>query len=139
MKPLYIVWKDGFNLNIPIIDEQHHAIVATINSLYFFIQEGWGLSALKPTLNIIKMYSAFHAKTEEGLLMNLQYPELHHHITCQKKFERNVDEATNEALLNRDASILLKFLRDWWVGHLTVEHLEYKEVFKKLEESQPSS
>ena len=56
INPLYIVWKDEFNLDIPILDEQHHAIVATINSLYFFIQEGWGLAALTPTLKIIKTY-----------------------------------------------------------------------------------
>ena len=132
MKPLYIVWNDDSNLDIPIIDEQHHAIVATINSLYFFIQEGWGLSALKPTLNIIKMYSAFHAKTEEGILMNLQYPDLHHHIECQKQFEKHVDEATSEAMLNQDPNILLKFLRAWWIGHLKSEHVEYAEIFKKL-------
>ncbi|HEY3299636.1 MAG TPA: hemerythrin family protein [Methylophilaceae bacterium] len=132
MKPLYIVWNDDSNLGVPIIDEQHHAIVATINSLYFFIQEGWGLSALKPTLNIIKMYSGFHAKTEEGILMNLQYPELPEHIQCQKRFEKYVDEATSEALLNQDPNILLKFLRDWWIGHLKTEHAEYAEVFKKL-------
>lgn len=132
MKPLYIVWNDDSNLGIPIIDEQHHAIVATINSLYFFIQEGWGLSALKPTLNIIKMYSAFHSKTEEGILMNLQYPDLKHHIERQRYFERHVDEATNEAMLNQDPSILLKFLRDWWTGHLKIEHTAYTEVLQKL-------
>ncbi len=135
IKPLYIVWKDDHDLGIPIIDEQHHAIVATINSLYFFIQEGWGLSALKPTLSVIKMYSGFHAKTEEGILMSLQYPELHHHADCQKKFEKNVDEATSEALLNQDPSILLKFLRNWWVEHLSVEHKEYMEIFKKLQDA----
>jgi len=132
MKPLYIVWNEDSNLGIPIIDEQHHAITATINSLYFFIQEGWGLSALKPTLNIIKMYSGFHAKTEEGILMNLQYPELQQHIQCQKRFEKSVDEATSEALLNQDPNILLKFLRGWWIEHLKTEHAEYAEVFKKL-------
>jgi hemerythrin len=132
VNPLYIVWKDEFNLDIPILDEQHHAIVATINSLYFFIQEGWGLAALTPTLNIIKTYSAFHAKTEEGVLIKLNYPSLIHHIECQKSFEKEVNEATNEALLYKDPQILLKFLRTWWLNHLNVEHPEYADYFNKL-------
>lgn len=132
MKPLYIVWNEDHNINVSILDEQHHAIVATINSLYFFIQEGWGLSALKPTLNIIKIYSAFHAKTEEGMLEKLNYPKLQAHVDCQKNFEKAVDKATEEALLYRDPQILLKFLRDWWVTHLTKEHKAYADHLSKF-------
>lgn len=134
MNPLYIVWKEEHSVGIPILDEQHHAIIATLNSLYFFIQEGWGLSALQPTLKIIKMYSSFHAKTEEGLLSKLNYPSLDKHIDCQKRFERHVDEATHEAILYRDPQILLKFLRDWWIGHLTVEHKLYASCLSPITE-----
>jgi len=132
VNPLYIVWNDDQHIGIPILDEQHHAIVATINSLYFFIQEGWGVSALKPTLNIIKVYSAFHAKTEEGLLLKLKYPSLVKHIDSQKQFEKAVDEVTEEAILYRDPQILLSFLRDWWRTHLLQEHSDYVEYFDKL-------
>ena len=132
MYPLYIVWNEEHNLGVSIIDEQHHAIVATINSLYYFIQEGWGLAALNPTLKIIKTYTAFHAKTEEGMLQKLKYPSLIKHINCQKQFEKLVDEASYEAQLNRDPHILLKFLRNWWVSHLTQEHQEYADYFEKV-------
>jgi len=132
MNPLYIVWNEDQHIGIPILDEQHHAIVATINSLYFFIQEGWGVSALKPTLNIIKVYSAFHAKTEEGLLLKLQYPSLVKHIDNQKQFEKAVDAIAEEAISYRDPQILLSFLRNWWRGHLLEEHNEYVEYFDKL-------
>ena len=132
MNPLYIVWNEGQHIGIPILDEQHHALVATINSLYFFIQEGWGVSALKPTLNIVKIYSAFHAKTEEGILMKLKYPSLVTHIDNQKQFEKKVDEITDEAILYRDPQILLSFLRDWWRSHLLEEHKQYTVYFDKL-------
>ena len=51
--PLYIVWNKKQTISVPILDDQHHAIVAAINSLYFFINQGWGLSALSPTLKVI--------------------------------------------------------------------------------------
>ncbi len=134
MNVLYIVWKPNDDIGVPIIDEQHHAIVATINSLYYFIQEGWGLSALAPTLNIIKSYSSFHFKTEEGILAKAGYPELHKHIMAQKQFIKDVDAAAQEAIDYKDPFILLKFLKNWWVSHLKKEHLEYAVNLDKLKE-----
>jgi hemerythrin len=98
VRALYIVWRDESNVEIPIIDEQHRGLVAAINSLYFFIQEGWGVEALKPTLSIIKSYSGFHSKTEEGILAKVEYPELQEHVESQKKFEREVDVVAQEAI-----------------------------------------
>lgn len=134
MNALYIVWKPQDNLGIPIIDEQHRAIVATINSLYYFIQEGWGLSALAPTLNIIKTYSNFHFKTEEGILSKAGYQELHMHIMAQKQFTKDVDTAAHEAISDKDPLLLLKFLKDWWISHLKKEHLEYAASLYKLKD-----
>jgi hemerythrin len=135
MNVLYIVWQPHDDLGIPIIDEQHRAIVTTINSLYFFIQEGWGLSALTPTLNIIKSYSSFHFKTEEGILSKAGHQEIHKHVTAQKQFTKDVDAAAHEALAYKDPFILLKFLKDWWIFHLKQEHLEYAETLDKLKET----
>lgn len=125
MNVLYIVWKSHDDIGVLIIDEQHRAIVATINSLYYFIQEGWGLTALAPTLNIIKSYSSFHFKTEEGILTKAGYKELHKHIMAQKQFTKDVDAAAHEAIAYKDPFILLKFLKDWWLSYLKKEHLEY--------------
>ncbi|MEZ0317243.1 MAG: hypothetical protein ACAH10_10150, partial [Methylophilaceae bacterium] len=74
-------------------------------------------------------------KTEEGLLDKLGYPTLITHIDCQKQFEKMVDTATNEAMIEKDPQILLKFLRDWWVNHLTKEHPEYADCFNKLKDT----
>lgn len=130
IRPLYIVWKDEFNVNVPIIDEQHRAVVATINSLYYFIQEGWGLNALEPTLRIIKMYSSFHAKTEEGMLAHAQCESIDDHIATQAQFEHNVLEAKEEAMELKDPQILLTFLRKWWLKHLNEEHKQYAQYYE---------
>jgi hemerythrin-like metal-binding protein len=133
MNPLYIVWKnDQHSVGVPILDEQHHSLVATINSLYYFIQEGWGLSALKPTVKILITYSQFHQKTEEGMLTSLGYPAVIHHIESQEKFEKNITESMEESLLYADPNILLKFLRTWLTSHLQEEHVKYTPFFDKL-------
>jgi hemerythrin len=132
MNVLYIVWKDECNLGIPIIDEQHRAIVATINSLFYFIQEGWGIEVLTPTLTIIKHYSAFHFKTEAGVLAKIEYPELQEHVESQKKFAMEIDVAAQEAIEYKDPALLLKFIKDWWLNHLHNEHQQYAPCLDRL-------
>jgi hemerythrin len=125
---LYIVWNEKQSVLVPIIDEQHHAIVAAINSLYFFINQGWGLSALSPTLKIIKAAVGFHLKTEEGILEKLgaDYKILAKHAEIYNNFDVAAEHATKESMIEQDPMILLKFLRNWWVDHLTKEHAEYE-------------
>jgi hemerythrin len=127
-RPLYIVWNEKQSVKVPIVDEQLHAIIAAINSLYFFINQGWGLSALTPTLKIIKTIVGFHLKTEEGILEKLgaDYKIMLKDGQIYKTFEINAEQATRQALEEQDPMILLKFLRDWWVNHLTKEHEGYK-------------
>ncbi len=130
IKPLYIVWNDSFLVHNPIIDEQHHALVASINSLYFFIQEGWGLAALEPTLKIVRSYASFHAKTEEGLLAKTDCDSLDEHVHKEKMFEIELDRATKESIEFRDPNVMLTFLRKWWMQHLD-DHKAYEEYYEK--------
>lgn len=133
-KPLYIVWNDNQMIHVPILDEQHHAVVAAINSLYFFINQGWGLSALNPTLKIIKATVGFHLKTEEGVLEKLgaDYKVMLKHGELLASFNLRADAATKEAMDERDPMILLKFLRQWWLHHLNEDHHAYETYMKKI-------
>ena len=82
---LYIVWNEKNILGIPIIDEQHRGIVSTINSFHYFIRDGQGLDALKPTLNILAQYTNIHFKTEEALMKKACYSGFEEHVLLQKE------------------------------------------------------
>lgn len=133
-QPLYIVWNQNQSINVPILDEQHHAIVTAINSLYFFISQGWGLSALTPTLKVIKTNIGFHLKTEEGILEKLgaNHKVLHTHSNLYNAFSINAEIAIKEALDQQDPMILLKFLRDWWVNHHLKDHAAYADCLASI-------
>ena len=64
-EPPYIVWNKKQSISMPILNEQHHAIVAAFNSLYFFIRQGWDLSALAPTHKLIETNVGFNLKADE--------------------------------------------------------------------------
>ncbi len=133
-QPLYIVWNKTQCIKVPIIDDQHHAIVSTINALFFFINQGWGLSALTPTLKVIKTNIGFHLKTEEGILEKLgaNHEVMQEHLKINDSFNRNADKALHDALAMQEPMILLKFLRDWWLQHHE-NHTEYHQYLESIE------
>lgn len=118
-KPLYLGWQDEFSQDDGlIIDEQHRGILASINSLHYFLQQGHGLEALVPTIKIVLQYIQFHAKTEEGILRESGYPEIEDYIAQAEQAVEDYKRACKEALANKDPQYLLIYLRDWWRAHL---------------------
>ena len=128
---LYIIWDDKNNLGIPIIDEQHRGIVSTINSLYYFIQDGQGLDALKPTFNIMEQYTCIHFKTEEKLIKEARYPGFERHIVLHDKLMKRTREIAREAQSQKDPIAALIFLREWWLSHINKEDKLYGPYVKR--------
>ena len=128
---LYIVWNDSNNLGIPIIDEQHRGIVSTINSLHYFIQEGHGMDALKPTLAILEEYTDIHFRTEEALIKEAGFPDFDAHVALHATLMEKTIQMSKEALLYHEPEMALKFLREWWLGHIGKEDRKYAPYVKK--------
>ncbi|HIC47325.1 MAG TPA: chemotaxis protein [Methylophaga aminisulfidivorans] len=117
-RPLLLVWQDEFSQQVPIIDEQHRAILATINSLHYFLQQGLEFESLLPTVKLLISYIVFHYKTEEGILNSTEYPEL-------KNYQQQMDNLITEfkvvcehAKHQKRPEQVLIFLKDWWQAHL---------------------
>lgn len=129
---LYIVWKDDSkNLGIPIIDEQHRALVSIINSLYFFIKEKKGCDVLAPIMKMLEQYTKIHFQTEEYLLRKACYPELDKHLALHKELIDKMDQIGCEASMRHDPEMVLTFLKDWWLGHIRKEDIKYVTTIKE--------
>jgi hemerythrin len=128
---LYIVWSSDNELGIPIIDEQHRGIVSTINSFYYFIQQGHGSEALSPTLNILAQYTNLHFKAEETLLERAKYAALDAHSVLHKDLAKRMTLLARDLISKEDANSLLQLLKDWWLGHINLEDRKYTFQVKK--------
>ncbi|MBT3505400.1 MAG: chemotaxis protein [Piscirickettsiaceae bacterium] len=118
-KPLYLGWRDEFSQDGGfIIDEQHHGVLASINSLHYFLQQGHGLEALLPTAKIVLQYLQFHAKTEEGILRDAEYKDIEQFVEQAEQDVVAYKKACREAISYKDPQYLLTFLRGWWSRHL---------------------
>lgn len=122
---LYIVWTESNNTGIPIIDEQHRSIVATINSLYYFLQEGHGAEISASTLVIIEQYANIHFRTEERLMAEAGYPALNEHVLMHKNLAEKTKGFFYESRLKNEPDIILRFLKEWWMSHINKEDKKY--------------
>lgn len=122
---LYIIWRKEDELGIPIIDEQHRAIVGNINSLFFFIQMGSGLQALRPTLNTLDQYTNIHFQSEEGLLKHTGYSDFDAHALLHQELLKKMAYVVQESILQGDPAIVMTFLKEWWMSHINQKDREY--------------
>ena len=125
---LYIVWNESNNLGIPIIDEQHRGIVTIINSLHHCILEGRGKSAMKPVLAMLEQYTVIHFDNEERLMEEAGYPELDAHAALHRDLSVKTKGFLSQ---QQDPQEILKFLREWWLGHINSEDRKYASLVRK--------
>ena len=132
MRSLYIVWAERNQLGIPIIDEQHRGIVSTINSFHYFIQEGRGDEILEPTLATLENYTKIHFATEEDLMQRAGFPDLDKHKALHRTLMKRTTDISRESIYLKDPDMALKFLKEWWLGHINVEDRKYSPYVRKL-------
>lgn len=123
--PLYIKWNDNYAIGIPIIDEQHRSIVATINSLYYFLRLGQEDKMLDAIVEMLVQYTIIHFRTEETLLDAAGYPEFTGHREMHRELADRTRQIALDSHVRRDGEEVLVFLRSWWLGHINEEDRKY--------------
>jgi len=127
--PLLIVWTDKNKLNIPIIDEQHRAMVSIINSLHYFIRNGSPYHVLLPIIIMLEQHAIIHFETEQMLLKKYNYPNYDEHYLLHAHLRDNLSAIKAQSFLNKDPDTIAGFLKDWWINHINVEDRKYEKWF----------
>lgn len=131
MKDLYIVWNTENELGVPIIDEQHRVAVGTINSLFYFMQMKRGVTALRPTLNVLEQYTKIHFETEEELMKLHGFPGHDAHVLLHRELQSQTHEVLHQAIATSDANIVLVFLKEWWLDHINKQDRKFAEFLRQ--------
>ena len=122
-----IEWKPQYNLGIPVVDEQHRAIVATINSLHFAIQNEQGENILQPVINMVKEYTRIHFEIEENFFRICDFPDLESHQEMHKELGRLVSQIGEKSIEDKNPLDFLNFLKEWFIDHVCQKDRRFKE------------
>ena len=125
---LFIVWNERIELGIPILDEQHRGIVASINTLHYETRHNHGDAVIHPVLRALQEYTRLHFDLEERLMRMAGYPSLQDHLVRHQELVARLKAVG----LGSDPYALLELLREWWLGHINDEDRKYAPWVAKL-------
>lgn len=122
-----MTWSDKFSVGVKAMDNQHIALVNTLNELYEAMMKGQSKTITGPLLNKLVKYTQDHFAAEEKLMTSGKFPGLAQHVVKHKELIKQVGEFVvrferGESALSSD---LMKFLRDWLGTHILKEDHEY--------------
>jgi len=123
--PTPILWNDAMLTGVEEIDRQHRVLVSTLNEIIESLPHGANEETAERVTRDLLGYTLYHFETEQGLMESHGYLEAfgfdaQSHLTQHRAFTERV-EAMRERV-NRgeplDVPSLLRFLRQWLVGHI---------------------
>lgn len=125
-------WKDSYNVNVGIIDEQHKVLVSLLNNLHDSMSQGKGKEVLSVILNDLVNYTKTHFATEEKLMSQTVYTKTHSHMAeheglTKKAIELNDDYKNGKVTMSIE---VLNFLKDWLKNHILVMDKELGQYLK---------
>ena len=113
----YVTWKDFYSVGDPSLDAQHKQIIGVINELYEAMQQGKDRAVLKPITDRLLQYTLAHFEHEEQIMQEHEYPDFTQHTALHDKIrQKTIDLREHVSLVT--GHDLLRFLKDWWVGHI---------------------
>jgi hemerythrin len=127
-----IAWKPEYELGIAILDEQHRAIVATINSFNYAMQSHHGNNVLAPIINMVHEYTRIHFAIEENYFELCDFADSNRHRSLHAGLLQKLSLVGNESLWNEDPYQFLQFLRNWWIDHICTEDFMFRDYLNSM-------
>ena len=137
---IFIKWNQDYNSGINLLDGQHRGIVSCINSLYYFFKMQCEEKPMQSIFNLIVNYGDVHFKTEESVMFASKgYPFYEDHLKQHENLRIQIKDILDDFSNNRDSNNVLKFLKQWWIGHIKEEVISFKKYGVSTKPIPPSS
>lgn len=119
--PPTIEWRDYYSVGSHELDGQHQKIISMVNWLYEVIWEGHEREALPTLMRRLSDYTHSHFEDEERMMRNVAYPAYREHKEIHDKLSADTSDLLFGSLQyhGTDARDVLRFLKQWWINHIT--------------------
>ena len=122
-----MTWSEKYSVGVKALDQQHTALVDTLNKLHEAMMKGQAQTVVGSLLRQMVKYTVDHFTAEEAMMTSSKYPGLAAHRAKHIELTRQVGEFVDryergEIALNVQ---LMNFLRDWLTTHILKEDKEY--------------
>jgi hemerythrin len=117
------LWNDSLTTGVPLMDEQHKALISRIEIFDALCASGQTHRALDELLPQLKDYVQYHFSEEESLMQRLaqDYAGLQEHHAIHQRFMTRVVELEAQRGQWGDLQTAMRmrtYLHDWLVQHI---------------------
>jgi hemerythrin len=122
-----MTWSNKYSVGFEALDNQHKAMMRTLNELHAAAMRGRAHKVAGPLLRQIVSLTNEHFSAEEGLMESTGYPGLAAHRDQHRELSGKIAEFVSRHK-SGDAAVytpLLYFVRDYQTKHMQSEDQEY--------------
>ncbi len=129
-----IKWTPELNVNIEMIDEQHHILVDMINDFYDELSKKSSKELIGKLITEMREYTETHFKAEEELFLSYGYKESEKHIQTHKSFIAKVNDLEKRY---KEGKLIISFeitnfLKSWLVNHIQKTDKKYAKFINTI-------
>lgn len=130
-----VIWDGRFSVGVPALDAQHQGIIRLLNRMIDQQDAAVGSEVVSETLDAMVAYAGRHFRYEERLMAGHGYPGLEEHRQRHRSFTLKTVNFCQATMIHLDSVPLqlLDYLREWWVGHILGEDMEYSSFLATAE------
>lgn len=128
---MLIKWSDLHTTHIPILDDQHHCIVAITNSIYYFMRNRQGAEVILSFIALLEQYMNIHFLTEENLLELTNCPDFEEHKKIHDSLRTKLKLVEAQTKKTFDPEETLLFLKQFWLEHINKADAHFAPYVRK--------
>ncbi len=125
---MYIHWEKRLDLGNDLIDTQHRMLVLLCRRLDIAIKTKQSEQRIRWVMLELKKFVEFHFVSEECLMHELGYPEVHEHALIHSEAVMQLDMMLAKISHRKEfPEDLLYFLNQWLIEHIVNDDLKIAE------------
>jgi len=94
--------------------------------LHYGARSGYIKNIFSPTIGMLRNYADIHFQTEEHFLETIGYPGIAAHRLLHQGYIPKLAGIDRECSDDKDPHQLMDFLKNWWLGHICEEDMQFK-------------
>jgi len=133
---LKLSWSQKISVNNEEIDRQHKTLFSIIHKLAGLKNKSKNSGSTLEILKELIHYSEYHFNLENKYMVEHKYPALEKHMNEHIDYTKKIGKFI-EDFEKRDAELnieILKYLADWWTGHVSNDDLKYAKYIQSKKE-----
>lgn len=127
---MFYQWNESMSVGVPLIDNDHRALIHLINRLHESVSAGDTYDVLDELLNRLVDYVDIHFMREERVMDACAYPQTPEHKEEHAAFVEFVQELRKKITAQdaqTQAGELADYLKDWLNHHILIQDMAYRE------------